>query len=68
MEIYEIWKNGRFFASFTQGDPSRFGKSFNREIAHREFDSCVSYWTDKGVKAEWELRFRKPNAESEVSQ
>ena len=59
MEKYEIWKNKRLFASFEQGDLSRFGTPFNQEIAVQEFNSCVSYWVLKGVKAEWELRICK---------
>jgi len=62
METYEIWKNGNLFAAFEHGDPSRFGLTFNREVAGKEFDSCVAHWTRKGVKAEWELRIRKPNS------
>ena len=36
METYDILKDGKLFASFTYGDPSRFGKPFDREIAGKE--------------------------------
>ena len=67
METYEIWKNGRMFAAFEHGDPSRFGTAFDRETAGKEFDSCVAHWTAQRVKAQWELRIIiKPNTSRQV--
>jgi hypothetical protein len=61
MERYEIFKNKRLFASFTEGIVSRFGKPFSRDIALLEFHSCVAFWSAKGVIASWELRINVDN-------
>lgn len=56
-EVYEIWKDGRMFASFEQGDDSRFEEKFNRQVAGRELDSCIAHhMCNKGNKSKWELR------------
>ena len=64
LETYDILKDGEIFASFTYGDPSRFGKPFDREIAGKEYDACRTFWKNKGVLAHWELRVHEPNAGS----
>jgi hypothetical protein len=61
MERYQIFKNKRLFASFTECMVSRFGKPFSRDIALLEFDSCVAFWSAKGVIASWELRISTDN-------
>ena len=61
-EVYEIWKNKRFYAGFTEGDKSRYWKPFDLEIALREFNSCIDFWREeKGIKAQWELRIITDN-------
>ncbi len=60
MERYEIWKNGRMFAGFQEGDLSRFGEPFSRLIAQREFDSCMGYWENCHSRSTWELRIIIP--------
>ena len=64
METYDILKDGKLFASFTYGDPSRFGKPFDREIAGKEYDACRTFWENKSVwwnraQANWELRIHE---------
>jgi len=61
METYDILKDGKLFVSFTYGDPSRFGKTFNREVAGQEYDACRTFWENKGVWANWELRIHEAN-------
>lgn len=63
MEMYDIIKDGKLFASFTYGDPSRFGTPFNREIAGKEYDACRTFWENKGAWTNWELRIHEANAE-----
>ena len=62
METYDILKDGKLFASFTCGDPSRFGKPFDREIAGKEYDACRTFQEHKGVWAKWELRIYEANS------
>jgi hypothetical protein len=56
IETYEIWKDGRFFAKFHKGDPSRFNQPIDQEIMLKEFASCVDFWTKKDIGSNWELR------------
>lgn len=57
MERYEIYRDRRFVAGFNEGDMSRFGVPFDREVAMREFDSCVNVWEERSKTGfNWELR------------
>ena len=51
--------------------PKKAWKHFLKDVedlkGNIEVDSCVAHWTRKGVKAEWELRIRKPNVKGETS-
>jgi transposase-like protein len=56
-ERYEIYKDGTFIAGFKQGDPSRFGCSFDSLIAKLEFKSCIEHWKklEPENQYKWEL-------------
>lgn len=49
MEYYSILKDGKRFAGFSEGDPSRFGEPMSYLVFKREFEACVSFWERKGV-------------------
>jgi len=55
METYTIIRDDHTWAVFQEGDPSRFEKPFDRQIALREFDSCVAFWKSKGTRHDWSL-------------
>jgi hypothetical protein len=44
LEKYTILKDNKFFASFTEGDESRFGEPMSYEVFRREYSLCVNYW------------------------
>lgn len=57
---YEIYRDGKFVASFEYGDPSRFDKPFDDEVAQAELESCSRYWdTRLKRKCHWELRIHR---------
>ena len=63
MEKYEIWRGGTFYAEFVTGDPSRFGRPFDRAVALMEFDDYMATCKSKGIRGDCELRIiSKSNA------
>lgn len=66
---YEIHKDGRFFARFEHGTPTRFNKPMNWEIAQQELQSCIAVHEGiinrrkgegGGLQHTWELRLIRP--------
>lgn len=49
VEYYVITKDGKRFAGFTEGDPSRFDEPMSYAVFKKEFEACVEFWERKGI-------------------
>lgn len=43
-EEYHIYRNGKFFAGFGEGDPTRDGFRMDYIGFKKEFEACVDFW------------------------